>query len=54
LIPKHEDIALGNFPQFSGLCKLQPDAQESGAMSFDSQGISQIYIYFFVFFYYFF
>lgn len=42
LFPNREDVTLGNFPGFSGPCQLQPDTQESGAMSFDSQGKSKI------------
>ncbi|XP_065575106.1 zinc finger protein with KRAB and SCAN domains 1-like isoform X2 [Artemia franciscana] len=40
LFLKREDIALGNFPEFSGPCKLQPDTEESGTTSFDSQGVA--------------
>ncbi|KAK2720164.1 hypothetical protein QYM36_004159, partial [Artemia franciscana] len=40
LFPKREDIALGNFTEFSGPCKLQPDTQESGSTSTDSQGVA--------------
>jgi hypothetical protein len=47
LFPKCEDVPFGNFPGFSGPCKLQPDTQEYGATSFDSQGISEIYFFLF-------
>ncbi|XP_065574752.1 zinc finger and SCAN domain-containing protein 20-like isoform X3 [Artemia franciscana] len=40
LFPEREDDPLDNFPGFSGPFKLQPDSQESGATSFDSQGVA--------------
>ncbi|XP_065572866.1 zinc finger protein 28 homolog isoform X4 [Artemia franciscana] len=40
LFPKREAVPLGSFPGFSGSCKLQPYMQESGATSFDCQGVA--------------
>ena len=45
LFPKREDVPLSNFPGFSGPCKLQPDTQGSSATSFNSQGISQKFLF---------
>ena len=44
LSPKREDVPVGC--GFSGPCKLESDTQELGSMCFDSEGTSQVLVFF--------